>query len=212
MVGAVSGRTAATTGGGSVTGGAGSRRVVRTVGPLARTSPVPRMNIRVSPISRSAGGTDTPLRHGGAHCTVKNRVRATTWITAVINHTRPVGWRATRRSNSGKHLSQPLRCLDESRRGDGQRNTEKSLRARAERAAGQGNDADVLERPLLEGRRAQPLGQWDPEVQRGARWLDFEPVGAQDRNDRVAPLLELRGVACREVLGLLQDLRAGCLH
>src|SRR5438034_11243835 len=203
MVGAVSGRNAATTGGGSVTGGAGSRRVVRTVGPLARTSPVPRMNIRVSPISRSAGGTDIPLRHGGAHCTVKNRVRATTWITAVINHTRPVGWRATRRSNSGKHLSQPLRCLDESRRGDGQRNTEKSLRARAERAAGQCHDADILERPLLEGRLAQPLGPRAPAVQGGARCLELEPAGAHHRNDRATPLLELRGVACGDALRLL---------
>src|SRR5713226_9420687 len=133
-------------------------------------------------------------------------------MAAVTSHARPIGTFPTWRSNSGEHLSQPLGCLDESGDGYRQCNTEKSLRASPERAAGQRHDADVLERALLERRGGEALRQWDPEIHRRARAFDLESVGLERREDRVAPLLELRGVSRGDALRLLEHFGARRLH
>src|SRR3989442_6266507 len=125
-------------------------------------------------------------------------------MAAVTSHARPIGTFATSRSNSGKHLSQPLGRFDESRDGNGQSNPEKPLGASPERAARQRHDADVLERALLKRRRCEALGQWDPEIHRRARSFDLESVGLERRKNRIAPFLELRGVPRGEALRLLE--------
>src|SRR5213593_2246771 len=108
-------------GGGGVSGG-GSRRDVPTVGPRARLRRVSRNGVKAMVSSGSSGcKTMYSGRRGACHGIVTARMSATTWSSAVRNQARPTRRRGTWRSNSGEHLSQPLRRLDEARRPDGER-------------------------------------------------------------------------------------------
>ena len=80
MVGAVSGGEGAAGGGeGAATGGAGvSRRVVRSVGPLARAARVPGRYTIELPAGSGPKTTYVVLRHGASQSTVKISMTAIT--------------------------------------------------------------------------------------------------------------------------------------
>src|SRR5438034_5553723 len=64
-----------------------------------------------------------------------------------------------RSSNSGEHLSQPLRGLDQPRRADCQRDAEESLPTGTKGAPGKRHHPCVLERPSLKRGRRHALGK-----------------------------------------------------
>src|SRR5438445_651952 len=114
--------------------------------------------------------------------------------------------------NSGEHLSQARRALDDPRRRHGQRDSEEALAARAEAAPGHHDDARLLERAPLERGRGEPLGPGNPDVHRGTRRLGLEPLGAERGQHRVAPLPELRHVGPQVRLGVVQHSGTRRLH
>src|SRR6266496_2630695 len=119
----------------------------------------------------------------------------------------------TRSLNSGEHLSQALRGLDQPRRADGERDAEETFPTSTEAAPRKHDHAGLFERALLErGRRHPPLGERHPDVHRGPRCLRLEPLRAEHGEHGVAPLLEARHVALRERLRLRQHRGARRLH
>src|SRR5712691_1960805 len=123
---------------------------------------------------------------------VTARMTATTWIAVATSHaarSRSAGTRP--KSNSGEHLSEPLRRLEEPRRGHRERDAEEALRAGAERASRQHHDAHVLERARLERGGGESFGQRYPDVHRRARRVGLKALRAQRGERRVAARLEL---------------------
>src|SRR6266550_8307951 len=111
-----------------------------------------------------------PCRPSMRHDAVTSQMTSATWIVALpihVNRRRRDG--TARGSNSGEHLSQPLRRLDQPRRVDRERQTEEPLAPTpgAEPAPGERHYARVLERPARERRRRHSLGQRHPHVHRG---------------------------------------------
>src|SRR5947208_12988078 len=68
--------------------------------------------------------------------------------------------------NSGQHLSQALRCLDEPRHSDGERDSEEAFAASDEPPPRQDHHACVLECLPLKRGRGEPPGEGHPEVHR----------------------------------------------
>src|SRR5207237_9170994 len=88
--------------------------------------------------------------------------------TTLATHVRRALARGTfRGSNSGQHLSQTLRRLDEPRRRDRERDPEEPFAARAEPAPRHGHDAFFFERAALERGRCETLRQRDPPAHPG---------------------------------------------
>src|SRR5205823_7646978 len=192
--------------GGVVSGilASGSGRPKPPLGPTPRRVPP---NGGSSCASGMSGGimVINPCRPSMRHDAVTSQMTSATWIAALpihVNRRRRDG--TARGSNSGEHLSQPLRRLDQPRRVDRERQTEKPLAppTGAEPAPGERHYARVLERPARERRRRHSLGQRHPHVHRGPRRLGLEPLRAQHREQRVAPLLKPRHVPPRQLLRL----------
>src|SRR2546425_4610268 len=192
------------------TGGAGGGVVVSAAGAGAGGRPKPPLG----PLPRLVppkGGSSA--RRGGSggmmvmrdwwrsirHAVVSASVMSSPCSTMLAAQVSRVLARGSRRGlNSGQHLSQPLRRLDQPRRRDREGDAEEPFAAGTERAPREGHHACLLERPALERRRGEPLRQRHPDVHRSTGSLGFEPLRPQHGHHRVPPLPELRHVAARQ--------------
>src|SRR5881628_3588404 len=200
---------------GGVVSGASALGTGRPRPPLG---PLPR---RVPPNGGSSGGWG---RAGGmiviSPCGRSMRHDPLNARTMIATCTAPLATQVSRRnsgpglriSNSGEHLSQPLGGLDQPRRADGERDTEKSLSARPEPASGERHDPYVRERTPRKRGGGDALGERDPHVHRGLGGLRLETLGAERRQHRITPLLEARDVAARQRFRLRQHGRPRGLH
>src|SRR6266511_3217372 len=195
--------SASATSGGSAGRGTTHSRPSPTAGWLTMCGPT-----ATGLAARFVSGLPTGAGTGGV---VSGTATRTAALAAHVSRRPPRG--NTRSLNSGEHLSQPLRGLDQPRGADGERDTEETFPTSTEPAPRKHDHAGLFERALLErGRRDPPLGERHPDVHRGPRCLRLEPLRAEHGEHGVAPLLEARHVALRERLRLRQHRGARRLH
>src|SRR5438445_10417590 len=185
--------------GGTVSGilASGSGRPSPPLGPTPRRVPPNGGNSCACGMS---GGIIVirPCRPSMRHDAVTSQMTSATWIAALpihVNRRRRDG--TARGSNSGEHLSQPLRRFDQPRGVDRERQTEKALAPRSEATPYQRHHASIFERPARERRRRHPLGQRYPHVHRRAGRSALEPLLTLHWAQRLAPLLKPRHVSPR---------------
>src|SRR5437763_16901786 len=184
--------------------GAGTGRVVSGAAPPGTGRPSPPLGPfprRLPPNGGSSGGCGRAggmivispcgrsIRHDPLNASTMIATCTTALATQVSRRNSRGGLRI---SNSGEHLSQPLGGLDQPRRADGERDTEKSLSARPEPASGERHDPDVRERAPRKRGGGDALGERDPHVHRGLGGLRLETLGAERRQHRITSLLEAR--------------------
>src|SRR2546430_6839138 len=147
--------------------GAGGGVVVSTAGagaggrPRPPLGPLPRLVPPNGGSSARRGGCGgmivmsdcgRSMRHAVVTASTSTAPCSTTLATHV---SRALARGTFRGSNSGQHLSQTLRRLDEPRRRDGERDPDESFAPRAEPAPRHGHDAFLFERAALERGRGE---------------------------------------------------------
>src|SRR3989442_14773551 len=182
------------------TGGAGGGVVVSAAGAGAGGRPRPPLGPLPRLVPPKGGSSARRGGWGGRmvmsdwwrwlrHAVVSASVMTSPWSTMLaVQVSRDLARESFRGSNSGQHLSQTLRRLDQPRRRDRERDAEEPLAAGTEPAPRQRHHARLFERPALERRRGEPLRQRHPEVHRGPRSLGLEPLCPQHGQHRVPPL------------------------
>src|SRR5438876_677269 len=204
--------------------GAGTGRVVSGAAALGTGRPRPPLGPaprRVPPNGGSSGGCGgaggmiviSPCGRSIRHDPLNARTMIATCTTALATQvSRRNSSGGLRISNSGEHLSQPLGGFDEPRRADRERDPEKSFSAPPEPASGERHHPHLRERAPRKRRGGNALRERYPYVHRGLGRLRFEPLSAEHRQHRIAPLPEARDVAARQRLRLRQHRRPRGLH